>query len=114
MNFKDKYFDEIKNSKNIHLFLTANFKDLDGDERKIDFINLESFNRDTLKIFGKNIVFCMGGIENSRFLLWIEKKHDNKFFDKDLPIGKYWMEHPHFTLGKIIAHKANFHIEIYL
>ena len=53
----------------------------------------------------KNLVFSMGGIENSRYLLWFKEKYNNKFFDTNVPIGKYWMEHPHFTLGQIIIKK---------
>ena len=47
----------------------------------------------------------MGGIENPRFLLWLAKKHKEKYFDSNLPIGKYWIEHPNFTLGKAIVDK---------
>ena len=108
VNFKDKYFDEFKTSKNIHLYLNANLKDFRGSERKINSIILESFNRNSLEISAKNIILCMGGIENSRFLLWISEKYNNKFFDENLPIGKYWMEHPHFTLGNALIIKRKF------
>ena len=108
VNFKDKYLKEIEISKNIHLYLNANLQDFRGNQRKIESIVIKSFSENSLKIFGKNIIFCMGGIENSRFLLWIEKKYNNKFFDKNLPIGKYWMEHPHFTLGKALIIKRKF------
>ena len=47
----------------------------------------------------------MGGIENSRYLLWFSKKYNSKFFNSNSPIGKYWMEHPHFTLGSAIVDK---------
>ena len=47
----------------------------------------------------------MGGIENSRYLLWFSKKYKSKFFNSNTPIGKYWMEHPHFTLGSAIVEK---------
>ena len=47
----------------------------------------------------------MGGIENSRFLLWMEECYQHTFFDDGLPLGRYWMEHPHFTLGQAIVDK---------
>ena len=44
----------------------------------------------------------MGGIENSRVLLWNKEIHGLKFIDNNIPIGEYWMEHPHYTLGETI------------
>jgi choline dehydrogenase-like flavoprotein len=41
----------------------------------------------------------MGGIENSRYLLWFQEKYGEKFISKSVPLGRYWMEHPHFALG---------------
>jgi hypothetical protein len=47
----------------------------------------------------------MGGIENSRYLLWLQTKYGNSFISGECPIGQYWMEHPHFTLGQAIIDK---------
>ena len=47
----------------------------------------------------------MGGLENSRYLLWFAEKYKSKYFDTKCPIGKYWMEHPHFTLGSALVNK---------
>ena len=32
--------------------------------------------------------------------LWFYKKYKNNFITNDNSLGRYWMEHPHFTLGK--------------
>ena len=37
------------------------------------------------------------------FLLWFREKHNAHFFEENMPIGKYWMEHPHFVLGDVVA-----------
>ena len=47
----------------------------------------------------------MGGIENSRYLMWLKSKYGNSFLSDVSPIGSYWMEHPHFTLGQAIVDK---------
>ena len=47
----------------------------------------------------------MGGIENSRFLLWFDEKYNGKFFSRNLPIGQYWMEHPHGIVGEALIDK---------
>ena len=63
---------------------------------------ISNYKENRLTLRAKNFVFALGGIENSRFLLWIDRDLPGIFFDEKLPIGKYWMEHPHFTLGRAL------------
>ncbi|MBG0792660.1 hypothetical protein IYY11_04370 [Methylocystis sp. H62] len=63
-------------------------------------------NAALITINAKKFVLAMGGIENSRLLLWLAKLYGNTLFDDFTPIGKYWMEHPHFTLGRAIVDRA--------
>ena len=108
VQFKTKYEDFLLSSKNINLFLNSNLSDLNGENRTVKSIVLESFNKKKINISAKKFVFAMGGIENSRYLLWFQKKYNNKFFDSNVLIGKYWMEHPVFTLGKAFVKKTVF------
>ena len=45
----------------------------------------------------------MGGIENSRYLLWLREKYGNDFISNTPALGRHWMEHPHFTIGQAIV-----------
>ena len=56
------------------------------------------------KISAKYFVLACGGIENSRLLLWT-KKQNQGFILNDLPIGKYWMNHPWVLGGKGVISK---------
>lgn len=103
VNFKEKYFQEFILDKNISLFINANLTKFNGKNRQIKSINFESFNGNKIKLITKKVIIATGGIENCRILLWMDKIYPNLFFEKNLPIGKYWMEHPHFTLGKAIV-----------
>lgn len=105
VRFKDKYIKKLINSKNIFLFLNSNLKDIFGDKNFIKGASFESYNKREMTIQAKKFIFAMGGIENSRYLLWFSKKYKSKFFDSNAPIGKYWMEHPHYTLGSAIVEK---------
>ncbi len=64
-----------------------------------------------INIKGKYIILAAGGIENSRILL-INEKNSNKLFEKDMPIGNYWHEHPWHVLGSGVVNKKKF-IEIF-
>ena len=105
VRFKDKYINKIKRSKNLTLILNSNLKDIQGDTNLITSAVFENYNNKTISINAKKFIFSMGGIENSRYLLWFAKKYKSKYFDANCPIGKYWMEHPHFTLGSALVDK---------
>ncbi len=104
--FAKKYNDTIVSSQLIDLYLNANLIGLKGDAGNITSAEFVNYNGIFMNIKAKKFVFAMGGIENSRFLLWFASKYDDKFFSTQTPIGKYWMEHPHFTLGRAIVDKS--------
>ena len=106
VRFKDKYQTKLSNSINITLFINSNLKDIDGDNESIKTINVQSYTNNVLSIKAKKFIFAMGGIENSRYLLWFKKKYNGRYFNPTTPIGKYWMEHPAFTLGKAFVKKT--------
>lgn len=105
VRFKDKYLDKIKSLKNLTLILNSNLKDIQGEKNIITSALFENYNNKTISIKAKKFIFSMGGIENSRYLLWFAQKYKSKYFDASCPIGKYWMEHPHFTLGSALVEK---------
>lgn len=106
VRFKDKYQFDLKKSSNISLLLNANLEDISGDHNTINYAYFKSYTNKKIKIKASRFIFAMGGIENSRFLLWFAKKYQTKYFDDNTPIGKYWMEHPHFNLGSALVEKS--------
>lgn len=103
--FNAKYFKFFKKNKNVDLILNANLKKLNLEGNIIKSCDLVSYNSSSKKIKAKIFVFAMGGIENSRQLLWQQKINNEKLYDKQIPVGKYWMEHPHYTLGNLVLKK---------
>ena len=112
VRFREKYFDDLRNNENVSVFLNANLVDIGGGG-SITSVTFESFNGKKLSIAGQSYVFAMGGIENSRYLLWFQELYGNKFFDSKLPLGKFWMEHPHFTLGRAVVYRRKVHEKYY-
>lgn len=101
--FGEKYRKTIVDSKNITLFLNANLVDVKALGGKVSSCRFRSYANKTMDVSAKTYVFAMGGIENSRQLLWLNQKNSGKLYDPALPVGRYWMEHPHFTLGSALV-----------
>jgi hypothetical protein len=103
VRFGEKYFEELASSERITLYLNANLVDLSGENGRISSAKFQGYASNELEIPAKYFVFAMGGIENSRYLLWFASKHSSRFFNPNAPIGKYWMEHPHFEVGQALV-----------
>ena len=101
--FGQKYRKQIVDSKNIVLFINANLTDTKASHGRVTSCAFRSYTGHKLEVSADKFVFAMGGIENNRQLLWQNAKTGGQLFSKDLPVGHYWMEHPHFTLGSALV-----------
>ena len=72
VNFRDKYFKDLIKDKNIHVFMNANLTDIAVDSGKINTAFFEGFSGNKISIKATKYIFCMGGIENSRYLLFFK------------------------------------------
>jgi hypothetical protein len=100
VRFGQKYKNRIEKSNSIHLILNANLTDLIYDNTRVYEAMFHSYTGNNFISKAKIFVLATGGIENSRLLLWFNKKNQIKLIDDRSPLGKYWMEHPHFYIGK--------------
>ena len=100
-----RFRDRIYRSPNIHLVLKANVTSLNTNGSAITSVNVMDYagNRRTVRA-GKHVL-ATGGIENSRLLLWSNVLANGALIRHSRTLGKYWMEHPHFTLGEAFLMK---------
>ena len=110
VNFKDKYFDQLKNSQNILLLLNTNVERFicsDSNPKIVEKLIINFANQKKEIKFKPNTKFILscGGLENSRILLWSQINSKDSFL-KNLPIGNYWMEHPSGEIGQFIGEKV--------
>jgi len=105
VKFGSKYFVSLVSNPLVHVFLNSNLVNVTYSGERVTSIKVESYNGNTASISSQNFVFAMGGIENSRYLLWLQTIYGNSFISDTCPVGRYWMEHPHFTLGRAIVDK---------
>jgi len=102
VRFKAKYLDVLKKSKYCELLFNANLFSLETDGNYIKEAVFKTDKNNSFKIRSKFYVLATGGIENSRLLLWSNKLSDGRLIKNSNDLGKYWMSHPHFTLGNIL------------
>ena len=105
VRFRDKFFNKLADNQKVHIFINSNFVDVLGEDQKISGVKLKSYTSVETRVNAKKFIFAMGGIENSRYLLWIQKMYGDRFFANSPALGRYWMEHPHFTLGQALVDK---------
>ena len=105
VRFGSKYFESVVANPLVHVFLNSNLVDVTSSGDQVTSIKVASYNDNVSSISSQDFVFAMGGIENSRYLLWLQTKYGNSFISDECPVGRYWMEHPHFTLGQAIFDK---------
>ena len=103
--FAQKYYDEIKNSKDIICCVNANAVELTLDERKekIKSVLVRNYSDKLFSFSGAIFVLAMGGIENARFLLNQDKQISSGIGNATGMVGKCFMEHLNVKLGEYIV-----------
>tara|TARA_X000000950_G_scaffold206135_1_gene248024 strand:+ start:4941 stop:6356 length:1416 start_codon:yes stop_codon:yes gene_type:complete len=96
-------FEYIFKKDNIDLIRNCNLVNFKKEKDYVSHASFTSFNKKLLDVKANKFVLATGGIENSRLLLAINEKNNFSLFDRNLPIGKYWMDHPHFTIGEALS-----------
>lgn len=97
---QEKYKDYISKSKNIFLVLNANVLSIHTNGKTVDYLNVVDEDRWQTKLSARIYILATGGIENSRILLWSNELSNGQLIKNNETLGKYWMEHPVFTVGE--------------
>ena len=93
-NFKNKYYDELKNNKNLFVFLNSNLIDLSTNGEKIIAAQFQNYHTESRNIIADKFVLATGGIENNRILLHGNKRNKGLLVKNPRTLGRYFMEHP--------------------
>ena len=97
--FGHKYKDIIFQSNNIHLALNANVTHVNTSDGVTRSVQVMTNDGRSMRLRAKHYVLATGGIENSRLLLWSNEKNNGETVKNSQTLGKYWFEHPHYSLG---------------
>ncbi len=102
VRFAGKFGARIDASDAIFLVLDANLVDLETNGPDITGARVVNRAGARRTVRARQYVLATGGIENSRLLLWSNARNNGQIVKHAEALGKYWIEHPHFTVGEAI------------
>jgi choline dehydrogenase-like flavoprotein len=103
VRFGQKYRDRLKSSQKITCVINANLTGLKTDGRNVVAATVTNFSGQSRSVKAKQYILAMGGIENSRMLLWFNHQTNGSLIDLRAPLGRYWMEHPGYKVGNALV-----------
>ncbi|SNY98915.1 FAD-dependent oxidoreductase [Halomonas sp. hl-4] len=99
---KEKYAATLSESTSLECCLTANLVGLETQDGKVTTATFKNYQGDSRQVRARYFVVACGGIENSRLLLWCNQQTQGQLIPQADTLGRYWMEHPHATVGKAL------------
>ena len=99
---KDKYAETLRESTTLECCLTANLVALETQDGMVTSATFKNYQGDYRLVHARYFVLACGGIENSRLLLWCNQQAQGQLIPKHAALGRYWMEHPHATVGNAL------------
>jgi len=103
VRFGEKYRERLNSSKNVTYATNANLTGLKTDGQRVWSATVTNFAGQSADVKAKHFILAMGGIENSRMLLWCNNQTKGKIVDPRAPLGRYWMEHPGYRIGHALV-----------
>jgi choline dehydrogenase-like flavoprotein len=102
VQFGRKYRPWLERSAEVTTVLSACLTDLHEAGGRIEAISACDAAGQTHRLRARQFVLSAGGIENSRLLLWAHRQSSGRIVSEPRTLGRYWCEHPHFTLGEAL------------
>ncbi|MDM5264397.1 GMC family oxidoreductase [Sulfurovum sp. XTW-4] len=96
-NFKIKYEDTLRKSKNIFCYVNANLTDMALNEELSDVsaIQVRNYKEGVFEAYADTFVLAAGGIENPRLLLNFNKQLSKGIGNDNDLVGRFFSDHPH-------------------
>lgn len=101
--FGERYRAAVVEHPLIFLCLNANGIHVAADDRRVTGIALADLAGRRATALAASYVLAAGGVENSRLLLWSNEVSGGAVVKRPESLGRYWMDHPTFTLGEFVA-----------
>lgn len=102
--FGKKYFNELKTSKNIDLYLNANLTNIILNEalNHVAHIRIQNYKGNVFLFSGNQYINAMGALENARLLLNSDSQITGGIGNQSGFVGRCFMEHLNINLGRFI------------
>ena len=102
-NFGEKYERFVVDSKNLVLALECSVVGVDLGTGRVKSFRVRDLGGTFRDVSAETFVLACGGIENSRLLLHFNAQTGDRLAPNCDALGRYWMEHPHFSIGEVVA-----------
>ena len=99
--FGDFYLDFFKTSSRANVCLRSNVTALHAENGRVRRLTVSNPEGNSTTVEPRTVVLCMGGIDNSRLLLWSNEVSAEPVITDASTLGKYWHEHPHNIAGEV-------------
>jgi choline dehydrogenase-like flavoprotein len=93
VRFGQAYRREIEQSASIGLLVDTALTDVVPVAGRVDEIELSGRDGTRTRLKVDQLCLCTGGIENSRLLLWFNRRHRGGVVPQAATLGRYWMDH---------------------
>lgn len=103
VRFGDKYRPVIETAEGLDLCLQSNVIGFETREDLVSAVTVADYDGNSVTVSGDVVVLAAGGLENSRILLAAVRNVEGDFLDPRVPLGQYWLEHPHFWVGTVVV-----------
>lgn len=103
VRFARTFGGRIFSSASVFLIADANLLRLETNGADITGARIVNRAGEGRVVRARTYVLATGGIENSRILLWSNAQSGGQVVKNAQTLGRYWMEHPQFTLGEVLA-----------
>ncbi len=100
VRFAQKYSGFFKSSDKASVCLNTYVTSVEARGGRIVKVNVAGPSKEELSVDVDTIIFCGGGIENSRLLLWSNAVSAEPVVANTNSLGRYWFEHPHNEAGE--------------
>ncbi len=102
VNFAHKYGEALARAATVSMVLNARVSHLEEQGGRIIGAQVRDPDGTRHQVQAQRFALCAGGIENSRLLLWSNEQQGQRIVKNPGTLGRYWFEHPHFTIGEAI------------
>ncbi|WP_170788408.1 GMC oxidoreductase [Ruegeria lacuscaerulensis] len=119
VRFGPFYQGQLEDEPNIDLVLNANVVgfDVDGETGQITQAQIRNYGDGEGAVAAGRFVLAMGGLENSRMLLHLNARQNNRFGNQNDMVGRCFMEHPvidhetYFITRRLYSHSPTWEFE---
>ena len=100
--FGIKFRGICEESKRLRVALNSALTGLALEGTAIRSAEITSYADTSWRIEADRYILCLGGIENSRMLLWLNEQANGGLIRNGDLLGRYWSEHPQAYLGEVV------------